>query len=270
MSHCEFSFPEGFSQTSRTGLAGAHLGYSFSSTKCKRLGVLRDGVRSNVIELATDAARWGDVFFDIPTDAQANSTIQFQIFGEDLLKRISFFNAKAEVRPMPRPKPCPTNNGAAGNLIQFRFCGICGEERVPVQNFSCDSTQGRQAALDSLTGHENCNLISGSCPDCPVTAENPTGQIQGFPFCIATPAGVFAWNISETLQPACNSGAAKEFVQFQNSNSVVTEGPQQGFPVCTSCPGQNPRRDVIPACTASQALDMQRAQNAACAVTACP
>ena len=56
-SRCEFSFPPAFSQTSRSGLPGARVGYSFSSSRCKRLGVLRDGVRSNVIELATDADR---------------------------------------------------------------------------------------------------------------------------------------------------------------------------------------------------------------------
>ncbi|HET9474095.1 MAG TPA: hypothetical protein VFO82_09385 [Steroidobacteraceae bacterium] len=270
LSRCEFSFPQAFSQTSRSGLPGARVGYSFSSTRCKRLGVLRDGARSNVIELATDAGRYGDVFFDIPTDAQVNSTINFQIFGEDLLKRVSYFNAKALVKQPPPPKPCPTDNGAAGNLIQFRFCGICGEERVPVQNFSCDSTEGRQAAIDSLAERGNCNLFTGSCPACPVTTANPAGQVQVFPFCVATPAGVFAWNISDTLQPACSSDDAKEFVELQNSNSEVTPGGQQGFPVCTSCPGQTPRRDVIPACAANQALDIQRAQNAGCEVTACP
>ena len=229
-SRCDVSsFPPAFSQTSRSGLPGARVGYSFSSSRCKRLGVLRDGVRSNVIELATDADRYGDVFFDIPTDAQANSTIQFQIFGEDLLKRVSYFNAKALVQDPPPATPCPTNNGAAGNLIQFRFCGICGEERVPVQNFSCDSTEAPEAALDSLAEHENCNLFTGSCPDCPVTTEIPPDKSRYFR-CVATPAGVFAWNISEVLQPACSSDTAKEFVELQTRIPRSRRASSKVFP----------------------------------------
>ena len=270
LSRCKFEFPPAFSQTSRSGVPGARVGYSFTSLNCKRLGVLRDGVQSNVIELPSDAGRFGDVMFDIPPDAQIDSTINFQIFGEDLLKRVAYFNAKALVRSPPPAKPCPTDNGNAGNLRQFRFCGLCGEERVPVQNFSCNATEGQQAAVDSLSDKGSCTLVTGDCPVCPVTTENPAGQVQAFPFCIATPAGAFAWNISETIQPACSSESAKTFVELQAANSTVTEGNQQGFPVCTACPGQTPRRDVINACTATQALEMQRAQNSACVVTSCP
>jgi hypothetical protein len=270
MSHCEFSFPQGFSQTARGGLAGERVTYGFSTDKCKRVGVLLDGVRSNVVEFTNDSAQFGNFPFDIPADATPGSTINFQFFGEDLLKRVSFFNAKAVVQRPPPPKPCPTNNGNAGNMIQFRFCGICGEERVPVQNFACSAAEGRQAAADSLGGHQNCTLLTGDCPICPITTENPAGQVQPFTFCIATPAGAFAWNISEVTQGACKKDDAKDVVQVAFSNSVVTEGTQQAFPICTACPGQALRRDDINACTESQAIDMQRAQFPACTVARCP
>ena len=270
LSRCSFSFPQAFSQTSRSGLPGASVGYSFTSQSCKRLGVLRDGIRSNVIELASDADRWGDVMFDIPADAAPGSTINFQIFGEDLLKRVSYFNAKAVVKQPSPQKPCPTDNGAAGNLIQFRFCGVCGTERIPLQNYSCNSTEGRQAATDALEGRENCTLAVGDCPICPVSDSNPAGQLQTFPFCIATPAGSFAWNISEVIQPACTSEDARSLVDLSFSNSVVTPGLSRTFPICTACPGQAPRRDDVVSCTESQALEIQRARYSTCAVSRCP
>lgn len=271
LSRCSFSFPVGFSQTARSGLPGDRVGYSFTSRKCKRLGLLRDGVRSNVIERASDADSYGDVMFDIPADAAVGSTIYFQIFGEDLLKRVSYFNAKAVVTaPVPQ-KPCPTDNGAAGNLIQYRFCGVCGTERIPLSNYSCNSTEGREAAANALAERENCTLVAGDCPICPVGDSNPAGQVQAFPFCIATPAGSFAWNISEVIQPACTSEAARSVVEVNFSNSVVTPGRQQTFPICTACPGEATRRDNVISCTESQALDMQRAQYpTACGVSRCP
>jgi len=270
MSHCAFSFPQGFSQTARGGLAGERVTYGFSTDKCKRVGVLRDGVRSNVVEFADDSARFGNFPFDIPANATPGSTINFQFFGEDLLKRVSYFNAMAVVQRPPPPKPCPTNNGNAGNMIQFRFCGICGEERVPVQNFACSAAEGQQAATNSLSGRTNCTLVTGDCPICPITTENPAGQVQAFTFCIATPAGAFAWNISEVTQGACKKDDAKNVVQVAFSDSVVTEGTQQAFPICTACPGQTPRRDDINACTESQAIDMQKAQFPTCTVARCP
>lgn len=270
MSHCAFSFPEGFSHTARAGLAGQRVLYGFSTDKCKRVGVLREGARSNTVEFAGDSGQFGNFPFDIPANATPGSTINFQFFGEDLLKRVSFFNAKAVVRQPPPTKPCPTDNGNVGNMIQFRFCGLCAEERVPVQNFACSAAEGRQAAIESLSERQNCTLLTGACPICPITAENPAGQVQAFTFCIATPAGSFAWNISTVTQGACKKEDAKEVVQFAFSNSVVTDGTQQAFPICTACPSQAPRRDDINACTESQAIDMQRAQFPACIVAKCP
>jgi len=270
LSRCSFSFPPAFSQTSRSGLPGARVGYAFSATRCKRLGVLRDGVRSNVVELQSDASWYGDVMFDIPGDASPGTTIDFQIFGEDLLKRAAYFNAKARVRPPEAAKPCPTDNGAAGNQIQYRFCGLCGEERIPISNYSCNAEEGRQAAAGALMGKESCNLVVGDCPVCPVSVANPAGQVQTFPFCVATSGGAFAWNISEVLQPACSSEAARSFVELSYSNSVVTAGLQQTFPICTSCPGQPARRDDVIGCTEMQAIERQRAVNPGCAVSRCP
>ncbi len=254
---------------------GKKVLFNVPSQNCKSVGFLINGQPNSMVEYPDIRSRMDNHGFTVPTDAAVESDIKFQVLGLDVLKRPSFYDVHVIVKAASSPPslPCASNNGFGGKSGLFVFCAICGTDRIPFRGNYCSASEAQTAANNALSfnGYTNCSLSTAECSTCPVDASNPAGQLQAFSFCVACPAGQFAWNISDGAQAACTRDDATQYVENSNISCSVTPSLAQIFDICIQCPGLALKRSPVRACTDSQAVDMAKAAvSSSCNVVKCP